>query len=701
MRVTRRQEVLPRAILRSIVAEYTTFEEVISSLPEAVTPAGTPQDALRVVEEDETFIEPLMRHYEVTASAQTTFISARGASGKSAMANQISRRLGAPLWSLGEDKAVSGDALTARLAAFLGVVDPLAEAVSGNIPLLIIDAMDEARLRVTGLSWDEFMASLVQYARAGVHLVILGRKRTIEDVWISLAESDISVSWYEISHFNKAQQSDYVDLRALRGASQTGAYQNARDAVLAELNGANDAALDEAFAGYAPVLDAVAALLRPPVNYLTVLNDFQSVTAGGARLKVLRRILETLLDREQSKVIPLAEQLGVSAKEAYTPNEQLTWLAAELLGGPPPRLDWCPVAERSEYVDLLTPFLLDHPFREGQGWASPVFSSYSALMRIDDAEARSLFQIAGLSGLFFEFAAAEASGNPLVINESQFSAIHSSLMAGQWHSSTSVVNVRSSSAAEAGSSVDSATAQLVLVQPDNSATILDATILVDRPGTLQLVSPLANIDVHFWGAVVVTSTSTSIDLGPEVFLRARSIELAGVSLQVSKDVSPGEGSGPTVELEAAESFLTNASLIGNVSVAELSIVVPPTHKLSYPWVQFRSDPDDESGTGADDRARRLLNKLMSLARKHGHNGLRAVYIKKLEGRQGLDTEEFHRAIAVLGALGVVHEDGELLFVDEAWDRHRYDGKGREGMPSYADRREIWDPVIEAVSEAIA
>lgn len=142
-------------------------------------------------------------------------------------------------------------------------------------------------------------------------------------------------------------------------------------------------------------------------------------------------------------------------------------------------------------------------------------------------------------------------------------------------------------------------------------------------------------------------------------------------------------------------------LIGNVPTSDLSIVVPPSHKLVYPWVQFRADPDDEPSVAAtDERARRFLNKLMSLARRHGHRGQRAVFMKKLEGRQGLASEEFQRAVAALVRLGVARESGGMLFLTEEWDQHRYDGKGREGMVSYEDKRDIWDPVAQAIAAAI-
>jgi hypothetical protein len=173
-------------------------------------------------------------------------------------------------------------------------------------------------------------------------------------------------------------------------------------------------------------------------------------------------------------------------------------------------------------------------------------------------------------------------------------------------------------------------------------------------------------------------------------------------MQVSKDAGPGEVAGPTVELEATEVFTAQATLTGAVPATDLSIVVPPNVSLVYPWVRYRADPDPDVGMGAaEDRAQRFLNKLMNLARRHGHRGERAVFMKKLEGRQGLGNAEFQRAIAVLVDLGVAREVGDMLFLTSSWDQHRYDGKGREGMVSFEDKRDIWEPVVRKLAEAIS
>ena len=72
----------------------------------------------------------------------------------------------------------------------------------------------------------------------------------------------------------------------------------------------------------------------------------------------------------------------------------------------------------------------------------------------------------------------------------------------------------------------------------------------------------------------------------------------------------------------------------------------------------------------------------------------------LEGRQGLESEEFQRAVATLLGRWVARQSGDMLFLTDEWDQHRYDGKGRDGMMSYEDKREIWDPVVQEITAAI-
>lgn len=685
--------------------ETVSLATMLQRLPASSGEALSGLEALQVVKGDAPFIEPALRGYEVESDPQVTLVSARGASGKSTMARHLSRSIQAPLWSLADDAAVSGDAPTARLSAYLGAASPLSE--TDRLPILIVDALDEARLRVSGLSWDQFVASLIEFAKAGIHLVMLGRKRTVEDVWVEFADAEIRVQWFEISHFDEARQKDYVDLRAygreLAIPSET--YTKARDLVLAHLNGQHGGALDETFAGYAPVLDAVAALLAPGTNYQTLMNTFGDLGRGlKTRVGVLRRILDELLRREsEEKVAVLARDLGLPADQTFTPEEQLDWLASDLLDVAPPSLPWCPPDKKPQYVKQLRKFLEQHPYRHDAGWASPVFSSYVAFRRFDEVSGPVLAELASQSGLLFDFHVEAQAFNDgeMLLGQDQFAALHRSLVAGQWHSSTSVVSVRSPEG-DRLKLPEFAHVSLALIHQGSDPLKVDAELLLERPGELLLTSPLSNLDVMVTGNVTISSPTSSIDLGPDLYVCADTLRLSGSSVQIGKGRGGDASAGPSVELAARVAFEASAELAGTVSVHEFVVSVPQSVPLAFPWVSYRGSLDEEDeGATYDVRARRFLNKLMSLTRRDGHRGRRAVYIKKLEGRQAFQTDEFRTALAVLKSSGVISVEQDMIFYSDDWEAHRFDGKGRAGLPSFEDKRDVWDPLLGSITAALA
>ncbi len=136
--------------------------------------------------------------------------------------------------------------------------------------------------------------------------MLLGRERVLEDVWVNLADAGLELNWFEISHFDAEQRVAYVDARVRgdRDASNS-AYIEARDAVLGALAGTVQSEQAESFVGYAPVLDAVVALLRRG-NLVEVKNTFQDRLLDVQRISVLLDVLARLLDRERLGAAPLA-----------------------------------------------------------------------------------------------------------------------------------------------------------------------------------------------------------------------------------------------------------------------------------------------------------------------------------------------------------------------------------------------------------
>ena len=675
---------------------YVTFEHLLALAQGGAHVVGEGFRTFSVAERNPSFVEPSLGEVESDTQPSVVLLAARGAAGKSVLARELSARAGAPLWSLQDDKAVSGDALTARLTAFLASPDPLAAVASGKLPCLVIDSMDEARLRVTGQSWEEFLVALAEYARAGLRLIILGRKRTIEDVWVEFAEHEINSSLYEISHFVDDQQVRYVDLKALNDQVPSPAYVAARDAVLGSLRDSGDLSLGNAFVGYPPVLDAVATLVQEGTNHAVVPNNFDPTGARGHRIDVLERILVALLERDQGKAAPLARDLELDSNTTYTVDEQLDWLAHEMLGAIAPSLESYPAEVRTEYLEQIAGFRAEHPFVSNREWASPVFASFVASRRLQKSDEAELAAIGHASGLLFEFLAARERHSVLELTEGQLVCLQASLMAGEWLGTESTVEVR----AQNGTEILSVDAQLSVVEGSYGARrSVVAQVLLDSPSLLNLVGPLVSTDVVFPGRLIISSgEATSLDLGPDVYLRANEIELRGASLQVSRANDRAEGSA--VEIEATNKFEAPLALLGRVPKSDFSITVPTRVKLIYPWVDYRVQQDNDDTSAIDCRARRFLDKLMNLARKHGHAGERAVYDKKLEGRQNLRSEEFSSVLAMLQEEGVVYSNGDLVFIHWEWDLHRYNGKGRPGMPTYEEKRHVWDPILEKMSRVI-
>jgi len=150
------------------------FEDLVGRLPAGRLP-GTNQEAFAVASPAETFVAPTLRVVEEASQPHITLISARGATGKSTLARELSSVTGAPLWRLDADLTVSADALASRLSRYLGPDDPVARFRSADGAFVIIDSLDEARLRVSGASWAEYMRSLAEVAADGHRFVLFGR----------------------------------------------------------------------------------------------------------------------------------------------------------------------------------------------------------------------------------------------------------------------------------------------------------------------------------------------------------------------------------------------------------------------------------------------------------------------------------------------------------------------------------------------
>ena len=680
-----------------------SFEELLKSLPEGGF-AGKEQPAFRLYPPGQVFVPPTLRVVASTEEPKVTLISARGATGKTMLARALSSDRAVPLWALNDDQGVSADALEARLARYIGPEDPLERFRADPAALVVIDALDEARMRVSATSWGEFVASLCGVSTAGHHFVLFGRDRLLEELWVDLDDAAVTPRWLEISHFDPEQRIAYVDsfTKATRDTSSS-IYQRARDAVLASLAGTMETELSEAFVGYAPVLDAVVALLKNK-NLASVESDFKPNGGGHRSVDVLAQVLERLLERDRTKTDPLAQSLGLDENSVYTPDEQIDWLASELMGADAPALSHIPDQVRGEYVEKVFEFMRDHPFRSEQRWASPVFSAFVAARKFGDITIREkLRSVADTTGLLFEFVC--LAEDSLVLDEPQFAALHASLLAGEWQQVEANVSIGSADPATVDPAVEygDAEGEFMLLEGHEIQRRKSFTLILNQASRLLVSGPTASLSVVFPGDVVCRARSASIVLGPDCHIRCVNLTLEGETIEVARRSDLAQrrlANEAIVVLEVFGSFVSSGNLIGSPSASSFELRVKPAHRLVYPWVTYRIPLDERTELEPDERAMRFLNKFVSLLRNHGRSTM-GVLDKNLEGRQGLKGEQFRAALRVLEAHGVIHDArSAMITLRPQWESHLFDGKGRAGMAQYEDQREAWDPVLADISQAI-
>lgn len=364
---------------------------------------GVGTSALSVRTTEDFFVPPQFAVMEDSGGSPIVLLSAGGRRQDDRRERTLWTLADACLAAPGRLGRLSRSSVHSVLVQHLGVVDPLALLDELDSPLLIVDSLDEARSRVSATSWSEFIEALLEASLHGLRLLLMGRARTLEDPWVSLVDAGSAPDWFEVSHFDGTARAKYVDARTKvrdpRTDTSTTAYQQARDAILQALSVPMGGEQDQdRFVGYPPVLDAVAERLVDSPNFMAISNEFASLRSAS-RTAVLKRIIDELLKREQTKIAPTARDLQLDPASVYTPKEQAAWLLHDLeLAKEPDLLIDEPPARRVDYLERIKTFREDHPFRNDREWASPVFQAYIVAEEFDAVPTQAALKAGAVRG---------------------------------------------------------------------------------------------------------------------------------------------------------------------------------------------------------------------------------------------------------------------------------------------------------------
>jgi hypothetical protein len=251
---------------------------------------------------------------------------------------------------------------------------------------LLVDALDEARLRVTQSSFEAFLADVANVAGTrGVPIVLLGRVNIVEEAWSILNEqSGLNPPIFDIELLQPERAKTLVraaierlakvtDLKTgkrtyshLEGAlaAHHSVYEKAASSLVDHLT-KETSADGRQFAGYAPVLEAVATVIASESNPAKIDDAIESIFKG----QVLCRVTSEVMIREAGK---LSTQLaatvsGLDPAGLYDAEEQLSGLACLVLGAGNPKLPTSlPQHAVAAYEEAVQSLLPQHPFLDSR-----------------------------------------------------------------------------------------------------------------------------------------------------------------------------------------------------------------------------------------------------------------------------------------------------------------------------------------------
>ncbi len=594
-------------------------------------------------------------------------ISAAGAVGKSTLARQVGFRKRAPIWDLAQAAAVGGNSMNGQLIASFDyeVAARASRLLSEGQLFLIVDALDEARVKVNEAGYEAFVDNLAAMANraSGTAFVLLGRTQTAETTWLLLQEAGVSASLLSIQPFTRPQAEEYIELRikhfdsaaAKRIDDHPQPFVEARNLIFNHLEravGGGEVMLSEGavreFLGYAPVLETVAVLLAKETNYADMIADLAGEVSLdpapqlGRPLAVLYHVVTRLLEREQTEKLVhnikpalegvAAEHGWTSWESLYSPMEQRLRLLGRVLNrdfNPAPQM---PTALRARYEEQLDTWLPEHPFlREGSEFANKVFESYlfaatlreylTDLSRVVESRVNAAEYKPSRLLADFYILLGEQSGSETVPAK-HIGLLYDSLLAGE----TDSLRVRLSVEAGDPDGVDEDEAsnegefELAYAVPDADEGEQIETrsfSITEDSGVITFRRQLKDATVITNGTVWLGGDIDDFEVGPSVDVRCRTLEIHSSGLVVrARKAKSSEADAVVLEAVECTSAVSRSPLVrGILHVSWLGAE-------AYPWTDYAATP---GGVESDDRRMHSVylrfRRIVMTLRSHGKGSL--------------------------------------------------------------------------------
>ena len=599
------------------------WEQRIRASGESITPSVN--GWFIIDKSDSSFVEAplhLSSEFEYDVGPEISsliLVSAAGAVGKSTLAKEIAHCTGAVYIDLALSEPVGDNTLAGGL-----VKSNLYDRWQDQSITVLIDGLDEARLRVTQQAFEAFLHDIFDLSsNRKLPTILFGRSSSVQDVWLSLADYGVQSPVLEIGYFSDEDALTFVEakLRAINPSRpHQGAERRAITLLLTRLREQTKSDGDR-FAGYAPVLQAVAARMDREGNPGALVAELEQ----GAQPLTLQHVTSAIMDRERTKLDRLDFEDAALRNKLYLADEQLARLAARVYGDRSPDLPVMSAVDAQTYENALDTWVADHPFLDSMDRpSSAVFDAVIATWVLIDGTSRQVRDTAVKREL-----SRGPSANPFLaelyeneLKEREASIIpteHIGILYASLRARLSLGDSANLSIEEAENRVEdelqSTQVEMICWRRGIERPSI-SKFQSERGGEIRLGTHIADVEVN------APESHVEIGSGAEAVLVAPiSIQCLLLSISVTRMIveSSSAVAEACVFLEAEE---LDAPTMMSVPVLRGRVRLQATWPdvQSHPWTAFATDPTPVEDPRIDEALRRLRRFVISF-RSHSQGSL--------------------------------------------------------------------------------
>ncbi|MCR9221666.1 MAG: AAA family ATPase [Alphaproteobacteria bacterium] len=625
--------------------------------------------------------------------ADIILVSAPGAVGKTTLARQIAVQTGAIYVDLAEADAVGANSVSGGLAKSGLYQDWAAQETT-----VLIDGLDEARLRVTQDSFEAFLEDIKQIASTRkLPIVLFGRSGAVQDAFIFLIEDKLQISVLEIGFYPEAKAIDYAYalLRSLNEDDTHADTERQAVGLLVRKLRTETRHDGDRFAGYAPVLNAVAEYVRRTSNPQSIISDINS----GMQPITIQSIVDDILNREKNKIRTVGFEDESLKDKLYHPGEQLERVSSKIFGLSDPDLPPMSPRDAELYSNALAEWVDEHPFLNGSKepatsvFAAALFARSMKSKRFSElATDRVLAEQGSANPFLVEFyLPVHEPGSKMHIPAEHVGAIYASIRAKLSLGDSASLTVDGGELSDnAGDEIESLRSE-VEITLDRRDQDLPRTLTLssDQTGVLRLGSVVQDVDVMVPYSTVEVGPGSEAHFVSPVNIQCKEIKLTSRKVLVE---SFPENNASSVHLEAEIYAGAHISTVPKIR-GTCDFSVSWRGSEAYPWTSFSTTPTEVHDPRVNEALRRF-RRFVTAFRSHSKGSLKRYQPKIEHSRMTKGTGA--AVLELLKREGILSLSGKMYTLNP-------EVLGEKAGVSYNDcmKRRFGDEAIGFVSKALS